>query len=110
MSHRVDSPYPPIEAFDHDPISEVRPVGARARRLVVDTGLRGAAAAEAWVTVTDVNGALCFEGMPGEDGCLDMSFPAGEAPDRVVVHLETARLHRSAEVTLREGWNAHAFG
>ncbi len=95
--------------WDPEPTSEVREVDGKVRRLVVDTGLRGADAENAWVTVADPSGALHFEGPPSADGCIDVSFE--NAPDvRVAcVRLETARLHRTAEVDLKEGWTAHAF-
>jgi hypothetical protein len=94
---------------DRDPISEVRQVDARIRRLVVDTGIRGAAAEQAWVTVTDEAGAVRFEGAPSADGCVEVSFEDAPGVQRVRVLLETARSHRQAEITLRDGWNAHAF-
>jgi hypothetical protein len=98
-----------LDLSDLDPISEVRHVDARARRLVVDTGLRGAAAAQAWVTVSDDAGTVHFEGAPGADGCVEVGFERAPAAERARVLLETARSHRQAEVTLRDGWNAHAF-
>lgn len=94
---------------DRDPISEVRHVDARVRRLVVDTGIRGAAAEQAWVTVTDEAGTVHFEGVPSADGCAEVSFENAPGVQRVTVLLETARAHRQAEIALRDGWNAHAF-
>lgn len=99
------------EELEWEPTSEVRPVNATSRRLVVDTGLRGADAEAAWVTVTDEHGAVFFEGPPSADGCIDVSFERqGAASVRVArVLLETPRLHRTAEVELGDGWTAHAF-
>jgi len=44
--------------LDLEPTSAVRAVSAPWRRLVVDTGLRGAEAESAWVTVTDQRGGV----------------------------------------------------
>lgn len=98
-----------LDLDDLDPISEVRPVDARGRHLVIDTGLRGPGAQHASVSVTDESGTVLFEGSPGADGCVCVSFERASAVERVSVLLETARSHRQAEVTLRDGWNAHAF-
>jgi hypothetical protein len=98
-----------LDLDDLDPISEVRDVDARARRLVVDTGIRGAATEEAWVTVSDESGAVHFEGRPSADGCIDVSFEHAPDVHCVRVLLETTRSHRQAAVTLHAGWNAHAF-
>jgi hypothetical protein len=95
--------------LDLEPTSEVRAVAASARRLVIDTGLRGADAEAAWVTVTDERGAVFYEGTPSADGCIDVSFEGAPAVRTARVLLETARLHRTAEVELGEGWTAHAF-
>jgi hypothetical protein len=92
---------------ERDPISEVRQV--EFRRLMVDTGIRGAAAEQAWVSVSDEAGAVLFEGTPSGDGCVEVSFEKAPRVERVRVLLETARSHRQAEVTLRDGRNAHAF-
>ncbi len=94
---------------DWEPTSEVRPVGSSARRLVIDTGLRGEAAESAWVTVTDESGAVFYEGVPSADGCVDVSFEGAPQVSRACIQLETPRSHRSAEVTLTAGWTAHAF-
>lgn len=99
----------PLDLPDDEPISEIRPIGAQTRRLVVDTGLRGAAADTAWVTVTDERGAVHFEGAPSADGCIEVAFEGGPTVARVRVMLETPRLHRQAIIDLRDGWNAHAF-
>jgi hypothetical protein len=99
----------PLDLRDDEPISEVRTIDARARRLVVDTGLRGAAAEAAWVTVSDERGAVHFEGVPSADGCIEVAFEGGPSVTRARVLLETPRSHRQAVVELRDGWNAHAF-
>jgi len=87
--------------LDLEPTSEVRAVSAPWRRLVVDTGLRGVEAESAWVTVTDQRGAVFYEGSPSADGCVDVRTAR--------ITLETARLHRTAEVELGDGWTSHAF-
>ncbi len=92
-----------------EPTSEVRTIESRVRRLVVDTGLRGEAAEQAWVTVTDPDGAVYYEGAPSADGCVDVSFEGAPQVTRAHIQLETARLHRQAEVALNQGWTAHAF-
>ena len=99
----------PFDLRDDEPISEIRPIATQTRRLVVDTGIRGAAAESAWVTVTDERGALHFEGAPSADGCIEVAFENGPTVARVSVMLETPRLHRQAVIDLRDGWNAHAF-
>ena len=95
--------------LDWEPTSEVRPIAPTQRRLVVDTGLRGREAEEAWLTVTDERGAVFFEGSPNADGCIDVSFEAAPGVRTARVQLETSRLHRTAEVELGEGWTSHAF-
>jgi hypothetical protein len=106
----ADAPHLSLDLDDLEPVSEIRPVPATGRRLVVDTGLRGAAAEQAWVTVvTDDADVVLFEGAPSADGCVAIAFEQPPFPDRVCVQLETARSHRQAKVTLRDGWNAHAF-
>jgi len=93
-----------------DPVSEVRPLPAAGRRLVVDSGLRGRGAEGAWITVSDEAGVvLYFEGTPGADGCVEVSFELSPQVKRVRVLLETARSHRQATVTLGAGWTSHAF-
>lgn len=109
MNDRLAPPSLSLDLSDLEPVSEVRPVNPRARRLVIDTGLRGAAADTAWVTVTDDAGSVLFEGAPSADGCVALSFDQPPYPEHVRVLLETARSHRLAQVTLAEGWNAHAF-
>jgi hypothetical protein len=99
----------PLDLEDQEPTSEVRAVDTRTRRLVIDTGLRGAAAEAAWVTVTDDRGAVFFEGTPSADGCIDVSFEGAPQGARACIQLETPRSHRRAEVTLTAGWTAHAF-
>ena len=96
--------------LDFEPTSEVRPLDARVRRLVIDTGLRGDAADQAWVTVSDEAGTVYFEGTPSADGCVEVSFDGAPEVRSVRVLLETARLHRQAQVMLGDGWTAHAFG
>ena len=95
--------------LDLEPTSEVRAVSAPWRRLVIDTGLRGADAESAWVTVTDVRGTVFYEGSPSADGCVDVSFEGAPDVRAARIMLETARLHRTAEVELGEGWTSHAF-
>jgi len=97
----------PVE--DRDPTSEIRAITPTARRLVVDTGLRGPAAESAWVTVTDDAGAVHFEGPPSADGCIDVSFEGAPAVAVARVTLETPTGHRMAQVPLGKGWTAHAF-
>jgi hypothetical protein len=98
-----------LDLDDWEPTSEVRAVDSRARRLVIDTGLRGEAAEAAWVTVTDEQGAVFYEGAPSADGCLDVSFEKAPETSRACIQLETPRSHRSAEVALTAGWTSHAF-
>ncbi len=97
------------DELDWEPTSEVRPITSTHRRLVVDSGLRGREAEEAWLTVTDEHGAVFFEGSPSADGCIDVSFEGAPAVRTARVQLETSRLHRTAEVPLAEGWTSHAF-
>jgi hypothetical protein len=98
----------PFDLRDDEPISEIRTIDTT-RRLVVDTGFRGAAAESAWVTVTDERGTVHFEGTPSADGCIEVAFEGGPTVTRARVLLETPRLHRQAVIDLRDGWNAHAF-
>ncbi len=102
-------PDDPAELYDSGPSSDVHPVDPRARRLVVDTGLRGEPAKAACLTVTDCDGFLFFEGPVSEHGCIEVSFEGAPHVDRVRVLLETPRRHRLAEVPLTEGWTVHAF-
>lgn len=99
----------PYDLRDDEPISEIRTIDTRTRRLVIDTGIRGSAAESAWVTVTDEHGAVRFEGAPSADGCIEIAFDDGPTVSRAHVLLETPRLHRQAVIDLRDGWNAHAF-
>lgn len=99
----------PLDLRDDEPISEVRTIESRTRRLVVDTGIRGSAAESAWVTVSDEQGAVHFEGTPSADGCIEVAFEGGPTVSRAHVLLETPRSHRQAVIDLRDGWNAHAF-
>ncbi|HEX8792005.1 MAG TPA: hypothetical protein VF765_13715 [Polyangiaceae bacterium] len=99
----------PYDLRDDEPISEIRTIESRTRRLIIDTGLRGTAAESAWVTVSDEQGAVRFEGTPGADGCIEVAFESGPAVTRAHVLLETPRLHRQAVIDLHDGWNAHAF-
>lgn len=111
MQDVVDDDLRDFDALVEDgPTSEVRSVVPRVNRLVVDTGLRGADAENAWVTVSDEGGTVFFEGPPSADGCVDVSFEAGPHVRVARVRLETARLHREADVELRNGWTAHRFG
>jgi hypothetical protein len=106
----VDDDLKDFEALcETSPTSEVRQVDPRGSRLVVDTGLRGADAEAAWVTVTDDNGTTHFEGPPSADGCVDVSFESAPQVRMARVRLETARRHREAEVELKGGWTAHRF-
>ena len=99
----------PVDDLDLDPSSEIRPVTPSGRRLLVDTGLRGAAAEAAWVTVTDEAGAVYFEGPPSADGCVDVSFAMAPDVPSARVLLETPTGHRQAHVPLGKGWTSHAF-
>jgi hypothetical protein len=93
-----------------EPVSEIRPVPAAGRRLVVDSGLRGRGVESAWITVSDEAGCvLYFEGTPSADGCVEVSFELSPQVRRVRVLLETARSHRQATVTLGDGWTSHSF-
>jgi hypothetical protein len=98
---------PRLAAIDLEPASEVRPMEGRVRRLLVDTGLRGADAEAAWVTVSGGDGAIHFEGMPSADGRVEVSFTG--AVESAHVQLETTTLHRQAEVKLGEGLTSYAF-
>jgi hypothetical protein len=127
----MQDPFVPLELDlnELEPVSEMRPTGARVpsarpaasarpsptgvptavQRLIVDTGLRGGEAATAWVTVSDEAGAVLFEGVPDAEGHVHVTFVGLPAVERVHILLETARLHRQAEVPLREGTNSHTF-
>jgi hypothetical protein len=105
----VPAPIDALDFLDLDPTSEVRAVDARVRRLVVDTGLRRAAAEQAWVTVSDEAGAIYFEGTPSADGCVEVSFEEAPGVESVRVLLETPTSHRQAQITLGDGWTSHAF-
>src|ERR1700734_1221842 len=98
---------PRLAAIDLEPTSEVRPMEGRVRRLLVDTGLRGADAEAAWVTVSGADGAIHFEGTPASDGCVEVSFAA--TVESAHVQLETTTLHRQAEGKLGEGPTSYAF-
>jgi hypothetical protein len=98
-----------LDLDDLDPISEIRPIDTGVRRLVIDTRLRGKAAEQAWVSVSDESGAVHFEGAPSTDGCIVVSFEHAPAVERVRVLLETSRSHRQAELALGPGWTTHAF-
>jgi hypothetical protein len=100
----------PADVLDSEPTSEIRSVDARIRRLVVDTGLRGKAAEDAWITVTDETGAVFFEGSASEaDGFVEVSFDDAPHVKVARVLLETATAHRQAQVTLCGSWTSHAF-
>ena len=98
-----------LDLLEFEPTSEIRAIPPDVRRLIVDTGLRGAAAEGAWVTVTDEAGAIYFEGSPSADGCVAVAFPAGSWVERASVLLETATSHRQAQVTLGPVWTSHVF-
>jgi hypothetical protein len=98
-----------LAAIDLEPASEVRPMDASTRRLAIDTGLRDAAAEAAWLTVSDAAGTVYFEGRPGVDGCLEVSFQGTPCADGARVLLETATSHRQAEIVLGEGRTYYAF-
>jgi hypothetical protein len=100
----------PVDDRDLDPSSEVRSISPSARRLVVDTGLRGKAAEAAWITVTDEAGVIYFDGPPSADGCIDVSFQDAPHVSVARVQLETLTGHRQAQVPLGKGWTAHGFG
>lgn len=102
-------PDDPADLLDGGPASDVHPIDPRARRLVVDTGLRGEPAKAAWLTVTACDGFLLFEGPVGDQGFVEVSFEGAPHIDCVRVLLETPRRHRLAEVPLTEGWTVHAF-
>jgi hypothetical protein len=95
--------------LDSGPSSDVRPIDRRARRLALDTGLRGEGAQASWLTVTSCDGFLFFEGPVSECGCLEISFEGAPDVDRVRVLLETPRSHRLAEIALLDGWTVHTF-
>jgi hypothetical protein len=99
------------ESLESGPASEVHAIDAGACRLLVDSGLRGAAAEAAWLTVTGLDGTLYFEGSMSLDGCVEVCFEASSAPpvEIVCVRLETPTTHRQAEVRLGEGWTTHSF-
>jgi hypothetical protein len=101
----------PSDLLESGPPSEVRPMlpRVRARSLVIASGLRGAAAETAWVTVSDLEGFVCFEGSPGADGCVELSLEEVPTLDRVRISLETATAHREAEVPLGAGRTTHVF-
>lgn len=92
---------------DLGPSSQVRSIEGPASRLVIDCGPQSAD--EAWVTVTDTHGAVLFEGAPEADGCVYAVLPPAPSLKSVRVRVETARLHRSAEVALGEGTTTHRF-
>jgi hypothetical protein len=98
-----------LEAADSGPSSDVHPIEPGARRLVLDTGLRGARAEAAWLTVTGLDGLLLFEGPVSDCGCIEVSFDGAPRVDCVRVLLETATSHRLAEVPIGEGWTVHSF-
>jgi hypothetical protein len=98
-----------LDLADLEPTSEVRSIDARVRRLVVDTGLRRAAAEGAWVTISDEAGVVYFEGSPSADGCVDVSLESSPPVEQVRVLVETATQHRQAVVQLAAGWTSHRF-
>jgi|SRR5580698_5639492 hypothetical protein len=104
----MEEPVDDLFDLDLEPTSEIRPIDSRARRLVVDSGLRGPAAEAAWIIIMSLEGVVFFEGAPSADGCVEMSLEASPLT-KVRVRLETARCHRQAEVVLTDGWTAHAF-
>ncbi len=97
------------EFLDSGPSSDVHPIDARTRRLVLDTGLRGETATAAWLAVTSDEGFLFFEGPVSETGCVEVSLEGAPQVDRVRVMLETPRAHRQAEIELNDGWTLHTF-
>jgi hypothetical protein len=103
------SPDDRADLLESGPSSDVRPIDPRARRLVLDTGLRGELAQASWLTVTACDGFLFYEGPVSECGCLEVSFEGAPNVDRVRVLLETPRSHRLAEVALNDGWTVHTF-
>jgi hypothetical protein len=95
-------PVPPsrVQAIDH---------GERVRALLVFTGLSGADAAAAWVTVSDCHGVVYFEGSPAADGSVAVYVNDARRVDSLLVQLETTRIHRQAEVALSEEVTEYAF-
>ena len=109
MQDPIDDPFEFDDLHEEQPTSEVRPLNLGARRLVVDTGLKGEAAQAAWLTVSDEAGAVFFEGVPGDDGCVTVTFTDAPRLGTARIILETPRGHRQAVVQLKDGWTAHAF-
>jgi hypothetical protein len=101
----------PAHETDCVPPSGVQPVdaGERVRALLVFTGLFGADAAAAWVTVSDCHGVVYFEGSPAADGSVAVYVNDSRRVDSLRILLETTRLHRQAEVTLSEAVTEYAF-
>jgi hypothetical protein len=101
----------PKEETDCVPSSGVQPVdgGERVRALLVFTGLSGADAAAAWVTVSDPHEVVYFEGPPAADGSVAVYVNDSRRVDSLRILLETTRLHRQAEVTLSEAVTEYAF-
>ena len=96
---------------DRDPPSQVRSVEANehVRSLVVFTGLSGQDAQAAWVTVSDACGVVYFEGSPAADGTVAVYFDDSRRIDSLRILLETARMHRQAEVALSDRVTEYAF-
>jgi hypothetical protein len=70
--------------------------------IAIATGLEGAAAEAAFVTISDMSGAVVFEGSPGPDGIVEVAL-GGLAGQRIRVTVETERSHRQAEIALLGG-------
>jgi hypothetical protein len=96
---------------DEGPDSEVRPVqGIPPQRLLrVFMWLRGAHEDGAWLTVTDENDTVHFEGLLSSEGSVEVPF--ARAPDvrQVRLRLEASHWHRQAEVVVGEGLTEHLF-
>lgn len=107
LAHKGD----PEEETDCVPSSGVQSVdaGERVRALLVFTGLFGADAAAAWVTVSDPHDVVYFEGPPAADGSVAVYVNDSRRVDSLRILLETTRLHRQAEVTLSEAVTEYAF-
>jgi hypothetical protein len=100
-----------VDETEGDPPSQVRPVESsdHVRSLLLFTGLSDADAETAWVTVSDANGVVYFEGSPTADGTVAVSIDDSRRVDSLCVRLETARMHRQAEVTLSGEVTEYAF-
>lgn len=104
MAHRArthESPARRASGRDR-PASDIRAIRARTRRLVIDIGLEGDQAQAAWVTVTDPDGATCFEGTPSADGQVVVWLDARAGIEWLRILIETATSHRQTEIVLKK--------